>query len=48
VAGSSDVNSKLVGVERAARAALDTQVDPGTQESGLNSPGLRTPSAAFK
>ena len=48
VAGSSEVNSKLVGVERAARATLDTQVDPPIQDSGLNSPWLRTPSAVFK
>ena len=43
VAGSSEVNAKLVGVERAARAAWDTQVDPGMQEFGLNSPGLPDP-----
>ncbi len=48
VAGSSEVNSKLVGVERAARATLDAQVDPRIHVFGLNSPGLRTPSAVFK
>jgi hypothetical protein len=48
VAKSSDVNSKFVGVERAARATLDTQVDPGIQDLGVSSPGPRTPSAVFK
>ena len=48
VPGSSEVNSKLVGVERAARAALDAQVDPRIQDFGVNSPGLRTPSAVFR
>src|SRR5271166_5249005 len=47
VAGSSEVNAKLVGVERAARVTWDTQVDPLKHVFALNSPGLRTPSAAF-
>ena len=47
VAGLSEVNAKLVGVERAARAALDAQVEPGMHNSGLNSQPLRTPSAVF-
>jgi len=48
VPGSSEVNSKLVGVERAARAALDAQVDPRIQDFGVNSPGLRIPFAVFR
>ena len=45
VAGSSAVNLKLVGVERAARETSDTQVDPGTQELELTIPGLEIASA---
>jgi hypothetical protein len=44
---SIERNSKLVGVDRATRATLDTQVDPEIQEFGVTSPELRTPSAVF-
>src|SRR5579864_4178442 len=33
VAGSSDVNLKLVGVARAARETIDVQVEPATPHS---------------
>jgi hypothetical protein len=47
VAGSSEVNKKLVGVERAARETRDTQVDPNKHEAALNSPGVGTVSAVL-
>jgi hypothetical protein len=50
VAGLSEVNAKLVGVERAARVTWDTQVDPEEHKSAVNSEplrGVRTPSAVF-
>ena len=44
---SSEVNSKFVGVDRAARVTFDAQGDPPGQ-FGPNSPLLLTASAEFR